>query len=258
MSKLQAWSLTILALIGLDLASEITARIPFCVINPADYGSYYAQHNECPAFHVFFFKSSASVLEAIGHDWLIAIAAVATAFFTATLWWSTRGMLRATYESIRLARAEFLSTHRPKIRIKHVWLMNEFWYDHPLNVRVVCVNHGTTDAHLIDYSVDFLIVRRDSAFPPDYQFPFRRSIVTVLKPGISGPFPDLIQPITESTEIAVRNAVADFYCIGYLHYADGSKNIRTTAFCRRLVLNQPHRGSGSFIKVENPDYEYED
>jgi hypothetical protein len=82
-------------------------------------------------------------------------------------------------------------------------------------VRVVCVNYGTTDAQLIEYGVDFLLVRHGGSLPPDHQFAFHHAISTVLKPGISGPFPDLVQPIAEDTEIAVRKGKADFYCIGY-------------------------------------------
>jgi hypothetical protein len=164
----------------------------------------------------------------------------------------------ATKEATELGNKEFLATHRPKIRVKNVWLLNEFWYDHPLNMRVVCVNYGTTDAQLIDYGVDFLTVRRGVSLPPDHQFAFRRTISTILNSGISGPFPDLVQPIDQGTEIAVRNGEADFYCIGYLHYLDRANNPRTTAFCRRLILGQQFRGGGHFIKVENPDYEYED
>lgn len=188
----------------------------------------------------------------------VAFFTFVLAVSTIGLWGATIFLYRAGEKQIGLARAQFLATHRPKIRIKNVWLLNEFWYDHPLNVRVVCVNHGTTDAQLIDYGVDFLLVRHGGALPPDHPFAFRRAKSTVLKPGISGPFPDLVQPIDEDTEIAVRNGKADFYCIGYLHYMDGSKNVRTTAFCRQLVLNRPLRGAGHFVKVENPDYEYED
>jgi hypothetical protein len=188
----------------------------------------------------------------------IAMFTFVLAVSTVGLWLATISLYRAGEKQFRLARAEFLATHRPKIRIKNVWLRNEFWYDQSINVRVVCVNHGTTDAQLIDYGVDFLPVIRGKPLPPDHQFAFRRLISTVLKPNISGPFPDIVQPIDQDIEIAVRNGTFDFYCIGYLHYMDGSKNVRTTAFCRQLFLSQPLRGGGHFVKVENPDYEYED
>jgi hypothetical protein len=40
--------------------------------------------------------------------------------FTATLWWSTRGMQRATLETIELARQEFVATHRPRVILRYI------------------------------------------------------------------------------------------------------------------------------------------
>ncbi len=45
-----------------------------CVVNPADYGPYFAQHNECPTFHVFLIKFLACVADIFGKpEWIIAI-----------------------------------------------------------------------------------------------------------------------------------------------------------------------------------------
>jgi hypothetical protein len=57
------------------------------------------------------------------YEYRDAITAVSTAFialFTLTLWLSTWGLLRATNQSIRLARDEFISTHRPLLKVKFV------------------------------------------------------------------------------------------------------------------------------------------
>jgi len=212
-----------------------------------------------PPHHAKIYQSTQTPKEKSYQDISAEIIAYYTkvlACFTGILAIATIGLGTGTYFQVKLARQEFLSTHRPKIRIKHVWLMNAFWYDVPVNVRVVCVNVGTTDAQLVDYGVDFLIIRRGRSLPPDHQFAFRRVISTVLKAGISGPFPDLDYILTEADEIDVRNNAADFYCVGYLHYMDSAGRIRTTAFCRRLVLEGQR--SGHFVKVEHPDYEYED
>jgi hypothetical protein len=47
-----------------------------------------------------------------------ALATLAVAAFTFTLWRSTKGMLAATNNSINLARDEFISTHRPKLIVR--------------------------------------------------------------------------------------------------------------------------------------------
>src|SRR5260221_14213213 len=52
-----------------------------------------------------------------------AVATIAIAAFTWTLKQSTDKLWETSKRQIKLARDEFLSTHRPKIRVKHVWLM---------------------------------------------------------------------------------------------------------------------------------------
>jgi hypothetical protein len=116
--------------------------------------------------------------------------------------------------SVDLARDEFLSTHRPKIRIKNIWLMNEFYYDSPLQISVICVNYGTTDARIIEYGVDFLIVKEGATLPPNHMFSFKRSVDTTVKPGVSAPMPELNYALTEQQEIAIRGWKSSFYCVG--------------------------------------------
>ncbi len=62
-----------------------------CLVDVKSYGAYYEQNNQCPTFHVFVIGTVSSALESLGHEWLIAVAAMATAFFTGTLWWSNSG-----------------------------------------------------------------------------------------------------------------------------------------------------------------------
>jgi hypothetical protein len=212
---------------------------------------------DCGSYNIIFYSAWA-LGKAVDH-WSALITAVATGFvawFTWTLWHTSRQQGRLTLAALNLARAEFLATHRPKIRIKHVWLKSEFAFDSPIRIKVVCVNIGTANARFIDYGVDILPIRSGRAFPAEHEFRHKNQISTVLGPGISGPFPELVQSIDQELEIAVRTALAAFYCIGYLHYMDSAGNVRTTAFCRKLLLDDGR--SGRFILTENSDYEYED
>jgi hypothetical protein len=140
---------------------------------------------------------------------------------------------RLIRKSIDLARSEFLSTHRPKIRVKHVWLLNEVAYDKPIGIRVVCVNCGTTDAVMVDYGIAVMVVKKGGSLPPDPTFPSFK-IILRLESGISLPFPDFTHRITEDEEIGLQGGGADLYCFGYVHYRDDVKRLRTTAFCRML------------------------
>jgi hypothetical protein len=58
-----------------------------------------------------------------------ALATIFIAAFTFTLKRSTDKLWETNKDQIRLAREDFLSTHRPEIRFKHVWLVSEFMHD---------------------------------------------------------------------------------------------------------------------------------
>jgi hypothetical protein len=254
------WPALILAALLIALLDAVLSSLITCqaVGANASGGHSANKQQECTALAGPILLSLSAIIDfADDHgDAITGIFTVALATFTGRLWFSTEKLWNVTNAAVRLASDEFNSTHRPSIRIKHVWLLSAFWYSEPVNVRVVCVNRGTTDAKLIEYGADFLVVRRDRSLPPDHQFSFCRQIDTVLRPGVSGPFPDFEYTLTQEIEIAIRHGEADFYCIGFLHYADKARNIRTTAFCRKLILEGQR--SGYFVAVEHPDYEYQD
>jgi hypothetical protein len=58
---------------------------------------------------------------------LAALATIAIAAFTLTLWRATTEHGRITDRVLDLAIDEFNATHRPKIRVKHVWLLTDIW-----------------------------------------------------------------------------------------------------------------------------------
>jgi hypothetical protein len=80
-------------------------------------------------------------------DFVTAAATVFIALFTFTLWWSTRGMLQATNETIRLARDEFISTHRPKMIVRQFQL-DPFKPDTVLSSSCSVINVGSTEGIL--------------------------------------------------------------------------------------------------------------
>ncbi len=106
-SPLRFWTYGIVGLlIAMELTSWITLGGPTsaCIVDVRDY----SDQDECPTLHVLLLKSSTTILQTIGHDWLLAAAAVATAVFTATLWFVTN-------ESVKLTRSEILSRTYLKI-----------------------------------------------------------------------------------------------------------------------------------------------
>ncbi len=269
-SPLRFWAYAILgAVVAMEMASWITSRITPCIVKSANYGEQYAKNNECPTLHVFFFKSAASVLEAVGHEWLIAIAAIATAFFTATLWRATSGMLRVTNASLKLARDEFLSTHRPKIRVKNVWLIEPIAAQKVIAVDVLFVNIGNGTAIIHTFGIDFSVVDNAVGILPGNLEPpivegFSGSTCglgfTIRVEGIRSK-----TPLDENTVSAIMNGQRMLCCFGKVEYFDSgppeTRRIRRTSFYRVFKpFPRASDGMGRFIKSEksDPDYEYED
>src|SRR5438094_1077220 len=88
------WTLLLSYLVVCDAMSWLLSRIPPCIVDASKYGAYYTENNECPTGHVFLMKSLASIFEAIGHEWVTAIATAVIAGFTATIFCINRSQLR--------------------------------------------------------------------------------------------------------------------------------------------------------------------
>jgi len=201
--------------------------------------------------------------------WLAIFTAV-LAISTIGLWftavWSGRKQFRQTQDSIALTRDEFLSTHRPKIRVKHVVLSTPLWQGERLAVKVVLVNNGTTDAFIAEWGCKFIIQEKGRMLPALPEIARRetpRITEGKLSPGISLELSDVSDGtvLTDDDNTGIRKRSCELFCLGYVHYLDSVRRVRTTAFCR--VLNFPqfpktHEDTGRFRVCPDSDYEYED
>ena len=80
-------TLAVVVLIIMEPVSWMTAPISPCIVNPENYGAYYANHNECPTFHVFLIVLVARVFEHFGDpNWVVADFTVVLALSTICLW----------------------------------------------------------------------------------------------------------------------------------------------------------------------------
>ena len=173
---------------------------------------------------------------------------------------------RDTKESIRLARDEFLSTHRPKIRIKHVWL-SALGSNQPVTVDIVYVNVGDAKAVISSIGVDFNVINTDARLPPDMTAPGRAYIRhpecgmgATIRTGVIS-----LGPLSEERVDAIRAGAKLLCCFGFVEYSDNgpleTRKIRRSTFCR--VYKPSARaidGMGRFVRPAepDPDYEYED
>ena len=196
-----------------------------------------------------------------------AVAAFVIAAFTATLWWSTQGMLAATNKTIKLARNEFISTHRPRLRVKNVVIDRPpkgeplFKTGRVISGQLDIINIGVNRALYHDGHCSVFCTREGLPM----QRPFSEEQVN-LRPDKTTLWSG------ESVTVTFRSAATapehienagsrvihgwDVYVMGWVTYIDDATAVRRTGFCRKFKAS--HFGEGRFRAVKNPDYEYED
>jgi hypothetical protein len=173
-------------------------------------------------------------------------------------------LARSTKKAIDVARDEFLSSNRQKIRVKRFWLASDIWQGVPIIINMTCVNNGTTDAILAEIGFKFFVVKKDKLIPIEPNIP------AILKLGgarlscarnwitnniIEGKI------LTNEENVKIQNQTYELYCVGYISYLDEAKRMRITGFCRVLSFPEntlAHIGNCRFRVFRDRDYEYAD
>ena len=170
---------------------------------------------------------------------------------------------------VKGARREFLSVHRPKIRVKLVWNSGELWMESELKIHVQVVNTGLSAATITRYGVKVFDLQSNALLPqpPNYGDAISGHI-TKLESGVSADLNPVILPIkTDRDHSRIRGGLDTVYCIGYIEYSDPLGNIRTTGFIRKMAIEDSANiagafsNNGVFVKLDpekSTDYEYED
>jgi hypothetical protein len=259
------WRIALLTAIWLIFECEIS-WFAFC--DPT-----HGINNDCCAFKGPLISLSRAFLIAFGHfvkgehDAIIALGTLIIGLFTYTLWRSTFNLTKIGLEEIRLARDEFLSSHRPIIRIKHVQMTSKLWEGEKLVFRIVFVNAGSSDAFVHKYGIGIHIIRPESYLPVDPQFPVTMAGgqqkcpvgFTLVAEGLTD---DTV--LTDNQNVMIRNRTRLLYCTGFVEYTDAQGWIRKTAFCRVFEASLAPGSAenpGRFVMPklsDEPDYEYSD
>jgi hypothetical protein len=110
-------------------------------------------------------------------------------------------MWKVTNEALSLGRAEFISSHRPRMRLKHIYLTSDTdWrLGNPIEVNIEIVNAGNTLGRITFVNYDTVLLNAGNRLPqrPPYdETPFGPGIQysrfpthTELPPGITMPRP---------------------------------------------------------------------
>jgi hypothetical protein len=239
----------------------------------------------CGSHNVFFYF--AYRLATIANQWSALITAIATGFiawFTLTLWQTTRGTLD-------LARNEFISSHRPRMRLKHIWLTdnrpllrddNTTWQNGPLEVTLDIVNVGNTAGYVTWINFESVLLPNGGRLPqrPPYdEVPDGPDTRTSRFPSnaLIGPGRTYTRQVCDGRildPIEVQGILTGnlwLYLIGTIEYFDFIPDpktrradlggLRQTAFCRHLTFTgypPPEGDSGRLDKQNDPDYEFEE
>jgi hypothetical protein len=164
---------------------------------------------------------------------------------------------KAALRTANLAREEFLTTHRPKIRVRRVAL-EEAPLTAEISIRYEIVNIGTRPAHIFGGITQIVFWQNPQDRPlPPFADPLDTHLYNVrgamIEPGARHS-----EIVAASDEVGANFQFArslpnssNLYFIGFIKYRDDLDTIRETSFCRRLEQT-------GFSKVDHPDYEYED
>ena len=179
---------------------------------------------------------------------LTAVATFVIAAFTIILAVVGYCQARLIRKSIDLARAEFISSHRPRLRVRSIDRSTSNPVDY-IGVQFAVVNVGDTEAHLLGSRVvvDFFPEKPPIDFTGTDAVEPRRFL-----PGASDSY-----AVTSSRKWLILqseyNAARHLFVHGQIVYRNDLGTTYTTSFCR--IWNV---AANRFKRTDDPDYEYED
>jgi hypothetical protein len=161
-----AGSCFVLALAALTLIGTLSPSYQKCA---ADHQRDHAQ-NEQPNLHEGIASHAQIPVLLIcegafidaNNGTLTALATIAIAAFTLTLWLATTNQGRLTRESIELGNREFGATHRPRVRIAYIRL-NPLQAGVHATAEIWATNIGDGDAQIIEIGADIFVRRKNMA-----------------------------------------------------------------------------------------------
>jgi hypothetical protein len=99
-------TLAIAAIVVLEPVSWITASVPPCILDPADYAADFTEHYQCPTLYGFLLRHARTLYAFLTEPQVATVAVpLILAVSTLFLWWySTRKLARAAIAAARAAQ----------------------------------------------------------------------------------------------------------------------------------------------------------
>ena len=254
------------AVAGWIVVMEPLSLIPLpgsCLVDPNNYGPYYAQSQECPALHVFLIKYGTSVIEKLGDpNWVIAIFSGALVFSTVLLWRSTRDVAQAGQRSSEIAERALTELEAPFISINVTtpglrWdsINSKIAFG---NLSFTYVNYGRTPAMILEGFEDIRVVDIGVGLPlpinDERGPPLPWGVIAPPNGGDAGPFrvnifAHMFGAVAEDSTLLKKKAV---FFLGFVKYSDIFGNLYTQGFCFLF----DHVSGNRWIEAGDERYSY--
>jgi hypothetical protein len=184
---------------------------------------------------------------------ITALATVLIAAFTIVLAVVSNRQARLIEDQARIARNEFIVTHRPKIIVRAFQMLNP---DAGVGVapRVIFIAHniGDSPARIIEVRSATLVQDINANLPNDLGFPFLENFHVTLVSGQKEVFPiNGADPFVENEAMEIFARRSMLLCLGIVAYLDGAGTRRETGFCRRFMSD-----AREWSTLRDSEYEY--
>ena len=180
---------------------------------------------------------------------------------------TARRSANAIAGAIELAREEFDARHRPKVRLRHVWLVSEIAGDQTVEINVVFANIGDAAAEIELWGFTTTLVPTGESIPPLLDYEIRRSVSgnRVVQSGMTMEWQERTdgRVLSHSEAYAVKAKALQLFWVGHIEYRDSGSvdRLRRTNFCRFFKVGG---GGGAtqersrFRVYKDDDYEFEE
>lgn len=249
LSRQDKWNsiwLGIVAFLFAEISSlnATSKSFPCIVISQYQSANDQTGYQACASVHEAIFSFVNFIWDRANHENILAFGTIMIAVFTLTLWQSTERLWKQTKETVELARKEFISTHRPILRIRRISVL-PLVSNNRVAGAIALANIGDTQARVVEAGLDIYVtgVRFDARPGPIANFP-------PIPPGNEASIDVVGQVVTDIQIAAIEAGTLELRMLGIINYIDDNDIMRCTSFAR--TYNHTLR---RFVKVSDGDAE---